>query len=149
MTVHASCVLAGEGAVLIRGEAGAGKSTLARSLLEAASVRGRFARLVADDRVRIAPRHGRLVARPVPPLHGLLEVRGVGLLRRPHEEAALLRLVLDLSEGGPDRLPEAAEGVVVLCGIEIPRLFGRTGAPLWDIVLDRLSARDDRFMTTR
>jgi hypothetical protein len=79
----------------------------------------------------------------------LLEVRGVGLLHRPYEEAALLRLVLDLSEGAPDRLPEAAEGMISLCGIEIPRLFGRTGAPLWDIVLDRLSARDDRFMTTR
>ena len=60
-TIHASAVLAGARAVLIRGPAGAGKSRLALALIEAAqSGLLPFARLVADDRVELQARHGRL-----------------------------------------------------------------------------------------
>ncbi len=53
-TVHASAVLTGAHAVLIRGPSGSGKSHLALSLLEAAqSHLLPFARLVGDDRVHL------------------------------------------------------------------------------------------------
>ena len=53
-TVHASAVLIGSRAMLIRGPAGSGKSRLALALIEAAaSGHIRFARLVADDRVEL------------------------------------------------------------------------------------------------
>ena len=52
--VHACAVLIGARALLIRGPAGSGKSRLALALIEAAEAgRLRFARLVADDRVRL------------------------------------------------------------------------------------------------
>jgi HPr kinase/phosphorylase len=53
-TIHASVVLTGARAVLIRGPAGAGKSRLALNLIHAAASGSlRFARLVADDRVYV------------------------------------------------------------------------------------------------
>src|SRR4029077_15340497 len=81
-TVHASAVLVGPRAVLIRGPSGSGKSRLALELIEMARTGSLpFARLVADDRVHLEAAHGRLLARPAEALAGLIEVRGGGLLR--------------------------------------------------------------------
>ena len=52
--IHASCVAAGNGGVLILGNSGQGKSDLALRLLD------RGARLVADDRCDIWYERGRL-----------------------------------------------------------------------------------------
>ena len=61
-TLHASAVLVGPRAVLIRGPSGSGKSALVLGLLEAAdSGLLPFARLVADDRVILSAHHGRLL----------------------------------------------------------------------------------------
>ncbi len=96
-TVHASAVLVGARAVLIRGPSASGKSRLALELLEAARTGVlRFARLVADDRVHLEAVGGRLLARPPEALAGLIEVRGVGLLRVAHEPRAVIGLVVDL-----------------------------------------------------
>ena len=57
--------------------------------------------LVADDRVEI--RDG--VARPAASLAGLLEVRGLGVIRLAHLAQARLTLAVELAPEGP-RLPE-------------------------------------------
>lgn len=121
-TIHATCLLVGEEGVLIRGEPGSGKSALARQLLAFAGRDGLFARLVADDRVRLTLRHGRLVARPVPAVAGMLEVRGLGLASVPHEPAAIVRLVVDMQATPPDRLPGPAFGHACLLGVALPRI---------------------------
>src|SRR5690242_7632767 len=93
--VHASCVVVGEAGILIRGPSGAGKSTLARELILEAHRVARFARLVSDDRVRIANRNGRLLASAPPAIAGKLEARGFGVLTMPYESFAIVRLVVD------------------------------------------------------
>lgn len=127
--IHASTVVIGEHGILIRGASGAGKSTLALALIEAGRRGGRFARLVADDRTEIDPRGGRLTARPVSPLEGLVERRGLGLTPERHLDAALVALVVDLVSEEPPRMPEPEDLVVKLGGIDLPRLklFGRAG----------------------
>lgn len=127
--IHASTVAIGEVGVLIRGESGAGKSTLALALIAAAQQNGRFARLVADDRTQIQPSGGRLLARPVPPLEGIVERRGLGLTPEPHLAAAVLRLIVDIATAEPVRMPEAEDLVTELEGIALPRLTitGRAG----------------------
>lgn len=55
--------------------------------------------LVADDRVEIEDS----VARPPPALAGLLEVRGIGILRLPYVSSVRLTLAVELSV--PARLP--------------------------------------------
>ncbi len=83
-TVHASAVLVGARAVLIRGPSGSGKSRLALELIEAGRAGAlRLVRLVSDDRVHLQAAGGRLLARPAETLAGLIEVRGAGHLRLP------------------------------------------------------------------
>ena len=66
-TIHASAVLVGRRAVLIRGPSGSGKSRLALALLQAAQSGALpFARLVADDRALVEACNGRLLVRPAP-----------------------------------------------------------------------------------
>lgn len=97
MQVHASCVAQGGHGLLLLGPSGSGKSDLALRLI------GRGFLLVADDQVVIEA--GR--ASPPAALAGLLEVRGVGLLRFPYEAGIRLALALALGER-PERLPAAA-----------------------------------------
>jgi HPr serine kinase-like protein len=97
-TIHASAVLVGARAVLIRGPSGSGKSRLALELIQAArSGALRFARLVGDDRVHVEAAHGRLLVRPAAALAGLIELRGVGMLQLPYEPGAVVGLVVDLA----------------------------------------------------
>jgi serine kinase of HPr protein (carbohydrate metabolism regulator) len=120
-TIHASAVLVGARAVLIRGPSGAGKSRLALDLIEAArSGRLAFARLVGDDRVRLESAGGRLLVRPADTLAGLIEVRGAGLFRLDHEPRAVVGLVVDLGAKDAERLPENRQ--VMLEAVKLPRL---------------------------
>jgi HPr kinase/phosphorylase len=123
-TVHASAVLVGARAVLIRGPSASGKSRLALELLEAARTGSlRFARLVADDRVHLQAVSGRLLARPPEALAGLIEVRGIGLLRVTHEPCAVIGLVVDLAAPDAERLPAADGRTTEISGIRLPRLL--------------------------
>jgi len=85
--------------VLIEGPAGAGKSDLAlRALSEGFS-------LVADDRVSLWVSEGRLFGAAPETLFGLLEVRGLDVIRVAALPLAEVALVARC--GTPERLPEA------------------------------------------
>jgi len=122
-TIHASAVLVGARAILIRGPSASGKSRLALALLNAAAAGLLpFARLVADDRALIEACHGRLIVRPAAVLAGLLEVRGLGLRRLPCESMAVVGLVVDLGATDAARLPQPAACETNLAGLALPRL---------------------------
>jgi HPr kinase/phosphorylase len=95
MQIHASCVARDGIGVLLLGPSGSGKSDLALRLLD------RGFMLVADDRVEIVDG----MARPPADLAGLLEVRGLGLLRLDHVAPAQVALAVELGPEMP-RLPE-------------------------------------------
>jgi serine kinase of HPr protein (carbohydrate metabolism regulator) len=121
-TVHASAVLTGARALLIRGPSAAGKSSLTLSLLLAAqSGLLPFVRLVGDDRVHLEAHHGRLLVRPAAALAGLIEVRGLGIRRVAHEPVAVVGTVVDLAASDAERMPSEPSTTAV-CGIELPRL---------------------------
>jgi HPr kinase/phosphorylase len=143
-TAHASAVLVGARAVLIRGPSGAGKSRLALDLLEAAQAGALlFARLVADDRVHLQSIGGRLLVRPAAALAGLLEVHGAGVLRLAHEPVAVLGFVVDLAAADAERLPEAKKRVTRIAGISLPRLaVAADKAPLPAVLAFIKSSRD-------
>ncbi len=126
-TVHASAVLAGARAVLIRGPAGSGKSSLALALIRAVdSGLLQFARLVGDDRVYLEPCHDRLLVRPAAALAGLIEVRGAGIARLDHEPVAVVGLVVDLAADDAARLPKSTE--TDLCSVRLRRLAIAAGS---------------------
>jgi HPr kinase/phosphorylase len=139
-TVHASAVLVGTRGLLIRGDSGAGKSKLVLGLI-AAAAEGRlaFARLVADDRVFITAAHGRLIARVPRELAGLLEIRGLGIRRLPHEPAAVIRLVVDLAAAATERMPPAAATETEIEGVRLPRLAVAPGEDPFSLILANLT----------
>jgi serine kinase of HPr protein (carbohydrate metabolism regulator) len=122
LNIHATCVaLAIGGAwqgVLLRGPSGAGKSDLAIRLVDEG------ARLVADDRTELSLEAGSLTARPPPVLAGLVEARGIGLLRVPPENllaTAPVRLIVDLVAAADiERLPEPQ--FETLLEVRVPRI---------------------------
>lgn len=128
-SLHATTVAIGEAGVLIRGPSGAGKSVLALALIGEARQAGLFARLVADDRTALRALGGRLLARPVSPLEGLIERRGLGLTPEPYLASVVVRLIVDLSGTEPARMPQPEELVDRLAGVDLPRLtvMGRAG----------------------
>jgi serine kinase of HPr protein (carbohydrate metabolism regulator) len=111
LRLHASCVEWNGSGVLLRGPSGAGKSDLALRLIE------QGARLVADDQVLIEAQGGQLIARAPTALAGLLEVRGIGIVRQPFCAASKLSLIVDLVAGQTiERLPEpGSEWLAGLC----------------------------------
>jgi HPr kinase/phosphorylase len=122
-SIHGSCVAVGEIGVLIRGPSGAGKSELAFALILA----GRTGaipptRLVADDRVVVTVRGGRLVASAPEAIAGLIEVRGIGIRRLPHASEAVLGLVIDLAAPDGARLPQPDALHTALDGVIVQRL---------------------------
>jgi HPr kinase/phosphorylase len=127
-TIHASAALVGARAVLVRGPSGSGKSSFVLALLRAASSkRACFARLVADDRANVAAANGRLIVRPAEKLKGLIEVRGLGILRFPYEPAAIIGYVVDLG-ADQNRLPHESERETVIDGVRLARLAVAPGA---------------------
>lgn len=148
-TIHASAVLVGSRAVLLRGPSGSGKSRFALELLQAATAGVLpFARLVSDDRVHLDLAHGRLVVRPPEALAGLLEIRGLGVRRLDWEPIAVLGWVVDLG-AEPDRLPLPASETAEIDGVTLPRLAFRSCIGALPVLLAALSgvgrARSEEF----
>lgn len=139
-TIHASAVLVGARAVLIRGPSGSGKSRLALELIQGAtSGRLRFARLVGDDRVHVEAAHGRLLVRPAAALAGLIEVRGLGIRNLPYEPSAVVGLVVDLAAEA-ERLPQVDQQRTELEGIALARLAVAVGEPALPTLLALLTS---------
>jgi HPr kinase/phosphorylase len=124
LELHASAVALGETCALIRGPSGAGKSALSIALVDEARVQGLYGALVADDRVFLELANGRLIARGAPGFEGLIESRGVGILRLPHEPAAIASLLVDLDALSvrPPRYPQEDSESIDFLGVRLPRL---------------------------
>lgn len=139
-SVHASAVLVGDRAVLIRGPSGAGKSHLAFDLILAGRA-GQIPRcvLVGDDRLHLEARDGQLVVLPAPELAGLIEIRGLGIRRCDFAPEAIVGLVVDLSAADAERLPPPEALSTQIYGIEIPRIPAGIGYPAAPLVIAALT----------
>jgi HPr kinase/phosphorylase len=125
-TLHASAVLVAGRGVLILGSSGAGKSALALGLI------ARGAALVADDRVTLTRKGSALLARAPEPLAGLIEARGLGILRLPAVPEAPLAFAVDLDRPPAARMPQAA--TITHLGVGLELISGR-GVPNLDMLV--------------
>ena len=139
MTIHASAVLVGARAVLIRGAAGSGKSSLAFALIRAGETGTLpFTRLVGDDRVHVEATHGRLLVRPAETLTGLIEIRGLGIRQVQFEPVAMVGLAVDLGAPDSERLPASQSAVTAIAGITLPRLAVAPGTDAFPLLFAAL-----------
>jgi len=90
LLVHATAIAIEGNAVLIRGRPGAGKSDLALRLIDDG------ARLVADDQAELKRTGRHISVRAPASIAGLLEVRGIGIVRLDALREAPLVLLVDL-----------------------------------------------------
>ena len=106
VNLHASAVAFGPLGLVILGASGTGKSSLALELMAMGAT------LVADDRVIATPdlQGGLRLSAPAP-LEGLIEARGLGLLRVEHRPA-MAAWVVTLDEVEDMRLPHRHETVI-------------------------------------
>ena len=142
-SVHASAVLVGDRAALIRGPSGAGKSRLAFDLILAGRA-GQLptAVLIGDDRVHLDTVAGQLWVRPVQELAGLIEVRGLGIRRFDFAIKAIVGIVVDLAAGDAQRLPPPESLSTQLNGVVLPRIPVGDGFDPLPLIVAALTTTD-------
>jgi len=123
--VHATCISVGGKGILLLGDPGSGKSDLALRLIDTAGFGigndPLTAQLIADDQVRLIRVEDHLEAQAPEALAGLLEIRGVGIVRVAHLASTHVDLAVRLrSQGEIERMPDLAEQRHVVLGISIP-----------------------------
>ncbi|MEZ5843621.1 MAG: aldolase [Hyphomicrobiaceae bacterium] len=129
-TIYATAIdCAGQG-VALRGPSGVGKTDLALRCLCASL--GPLApapfQLVADDRVQVVVRDGYVELAAPAATRGLVEVRGVGIIKLPEQlvvgpdARSRLTLVVDLASRAPERLPPTPLPLVDIAGVGVPCL---------------------------
>ena len=115
--IHASSVELDGKAVLIKGNSGSGKSSLALNLI----ILG--ANLIADDQTRVFVEKKRVLLSAPDSLPSGLEIRGVGIVNAPLCNKAQLKLVVDLSLVENDRFPNLLERNINILGYSFPFYF--------------------------
>jgi len=113
LLIHATTVAIDGRAVLLRGASGSGKSDLALRLIDAG------ARLVADDQSELSRRGDAIIARAPATIAGLIELRGIGIMRLDALAEAPVALIADLVPAAEvERLP--ARHTETILGLALP-----------------------------
>jgi serine kinase of HPr protein (carbohydrate metabolism regulator) len=136
LLVHATAVALDGRAVLLRGPSGCGKSDLALRLIDAG------ARLVADDQSELWRAGDTVFVRAPATIAGLIEARGIGIVRLEALGKAPVALVADLvAADAVERLP--ARHSARLLGIALPLIalapFEASAPAKLRLALDALS----------
>ena len=115
--IYATCLELNHKGILLIGPSGSGKSDLALRL-----IKEKQATLIADDRTDIELVSGEVIASCPQPIQGLLEVRGIGIVKMPHKEKSKISLVVELTNNLEqiERLPQAE--TTTLLGVEVKKI---------------------------
>ena len=131
-SIHATALASGRRGILLLGPSGSGKSDLALRCLSLETANGilheRF-RLVADDRViiKLRDRPAELVLSAPDTIYGLIEVRGIGIIKLPDElvvsvnEVIALTVIITLSSQQLERSP-VEQQTMIIQGQAVPHL---------------------------
>jgi len=125
-------VAVGDRAVLLAGASGTGKSSIALELMAYGAT------LVSDDQVVLVAESDVIVASAPPAIAGLIEARGLGVLKARAKDGATIAMVVDLDVSTSDRMPERR--VVTLLGCDLPLFHRPDGVNLAPAILQFLRA---------
>ena len=147
--LHGNAILIGETGVLLLGPSGRGKSSLCLALLSAAALSRHCVALIADDRVWLTRRGGKLIARATPEFEGLIERRGEGIISVAHESAAVVSLVVQLlgEDESNARSPDEVDQRFEHDGVVVPKFFVdlRAGAATGALAIFHRLVRDTKL----
>ncbi len=115
--IYATCLELNHKGILLIGPSGSGKSDLALRL-----IKEKQAKLIADDRTDVELISGEVVATCPQTIQGLLEVRGIGIVKMPHKEQTKISLVIELTNNLEEieRLPQ--DETITLLGTKIKKI---------------------------
>lgn len=127
-TLHGTVLALGSAGVLLLGPPGAGKSDLALRLLDQAGhglgPLPMPAELVSDDQALVVRVGESLIASPPAALAGLIEVRGLGILKVSHRGSVRLTLAVRLTDAATvDRMPDLAKSNYLLLNAALPMVL--------------------------
>lgn len=118
---HCSVVEIGNDGILIEGDSGAGKTSLAMGLIETFNNLNISSKLVSDDQAILSIVEGSLIAKAPKPIAGKVEIRGFGIACVPFVQNAKISLIVKLIEDEKiERMPEVE--TTKLHGVSIPLL---------------------------
>lgn len=115
--VHGTCVALGDRAALFIGKSGSGKSAAALQMIALGAT------LVADDQVVITRAEERLLARCPEGFEGMIEARGIGILRIAAVSDIPVTVVVDMDQTELHRLPPGRKHEIL--GIPVDLVQGR------------------------
>ena len=115
--IYATCISLNHKGILLLGKSGAGKSDLALRLIE-----GMGAVLVSDDRTEIRVENNSIYASCPETIKGLLEVRGIGIIKKNFLAQEKIKLIVELVDdyNKIERLPNKESFEYE--GIKIPKI---------------------------
>jgi len=136
LLVHGTAVAIDGQAVLLRGPSGAGKSDLALRLIDGG------ADLIADDQALLQRNGAQVMVRAPDIIAGMIEIRGVGIVRVDAVAGALALIVDLLPSDEIERLPEPRFETVL--GVAVPLIalapFEASAAAKLRLILRALAA---------
>tara|TARA_B100000242_G_C43036616_1_gene483271 strand:+ start:499 stop:930 length:432 start_codon:yes stop_codon:yes gene_type:complete len=100
LNIHGTSVTIGDQGVLILGPSGSGKSDLALRLID------RGATLISDDRTICNLVNKEIFMFSPSEISGLIEIRGMGLIRVPYIDNVKLKMIIKLTNKKMDRFPK-------------------------------------------
>jgi HPr kinase/phosphorylase len=113
--LHGSAFAYGGSGCLILGASGTGKSRITAEALMMG------AKLIGDDRIVLQPLMGMVAAAAAPEIAGVIELRGLGLLRMNDTLGKhVLHLVIELDPTADERLPRVEKRQFL--GVDVPYL---------------------------
>lgn len=114
--LHATIISMNCRGLAIIGPSGSGKSSLGLELMAVG------AKLVSDDRADLRREGDRIIASAPPQIAGMIEARGIGILRADVEKSVKLALIVDLGAEEVARLPPSR--TYNLLGVALPLVLG-------------------------
>lgn len=134
--VHGSAVALGGEAVLFIGASASGKSAMALEMI------ARGAKLVSDDQVILrrveTDRETSVVACPIDGFEGLVEARGIGIIKVKKADPTRLGLVVDMDQTEIRRMPP--DRFMEFLGIQVNLIYGKDNQSLAAALIAGMSA---------
>ncbi len=129
--IHASCAELNGRAALFTGASGSGKSSQCLALIALGAT------LVSDDQVVLTRDGTDLIAAAAPGIEGMIEARGLGILKAKFTTRARIVVVVDMDTTELQRLPPMR--TQNFHGVDVPKINGRENAFLAPSLLTLLA----------